>query len=164
MIGHHITEHARQKILKEIAIRAQKHVLDMTYNWCDLSRRPSTLIKLTLLTGASKYQSFRRSARTLIASSLDSGTPKLTRGRFFSRPRLSPRPGKPWKCSLSLSSVRRISLHWSIRCSRSVAHRPATSIRKASVGLGLPRPHHRYPAFPCLSAQRPFPLEMQALS
>ena len=33
MIGHHITEHARQKILKEIAIRAQKHVLDMTYNW-----------------------------------------------------------------------------------------------------------------------------------
>jgi len=33
MIGYHITEHARQKILKEIAIRAQKHVLDMTYNW-----------------------------------------------------------------------------------------------------------------------------------
>ncbi|CAI6305127.1 unnamed protein product [Periconia digitata] len=33
MIGHHVTEHARQKILKEIAIRAQKHVLDMTYNW-----------------------------------------------------------------------------------------------------------------------------------
>jgi len=33
MIGHHISEHARQKILKEIAIRAQKHVLDMTYNW-----------------------------------------------------------------------------------------------------------------------------------
>ncbi|KAF2871125.1 hypothetical protein BDV95DRAFT_595019 [Massariosphaeria phaeospora] len=33
MIGHHIGEHARQKILKEIAIRAQKHVLDMTYNW-----------------------------------------------------------------------------------------------------------------------------------
>ncbi|ORX96227.1 hypothetical protein BCR34DRAFT_184775 [Clohesyomyces aquaticus] len=31
MIGHHISEHARQKILKEIAIRAQKHVLDMTY-------------------------------------------------------------------------------------------------------------------------------------
>lgn len=33
MIGHHISELARQKILKEIAIRAQKHVLDMTYNW-----------------------------------------------------------------------------------------------------------------------------------
>ncbi|USP72813.1 hypothetical protein yc1106_00087 [Curvularia clavata] len=33
MIGHHISEHARQKILKEIAIRAQKQVLDMTYNW-----------------------------------------------------------------------------------------------------------------------------------
>ncbi|KAF2276445.1 uncharacterized protein EI97DRAFT_398223 [Westerdykella ornata] len=33
MIGYHISEHARQKILKEIAIRAQKHVLDMTYNW-----------------------------------------------------------------------------------------------------------------------------------
>lgn len=33
MTGHHITEHARQKILKEIAIRAQKQVLDMTYNW-----------------------------------------------------------------------------------------------------------------------------------
>jgi hypothetical protein len=33
MVGHHISEHARQKILKEIAIRAQKHVLDMTYNW-----------------------------------------------------------------------------------------------------------------------------------
>ncbi|KKY24882.1 hypothetical protein UCDDS831_g02222 [Diplodia seriata] len=32
MTGHHITEHARQKILKEIAIRAQKQVLDMTYN------------------------------------------------------------------------------------------------------------------------------------
>jgi hypothetical protein len=35
MIGYHISEHARQKILKEIAIRAQKHVLDMTYNWYD---------------------------------------------------------------------------------------------------------------------------------
>jgi hypothetical protein len=33
MIGYHVSEHARQKILKEIAIRAQKHVLDMTYNW-----------------------------------------------------------------------------------------------------------------------------------
>ncbi|KAH7134997.1 hypothetical protein B0J11DRAFT_575618 [Dendryphion nanum] len=33
MIGFHVSEHARQKILKEIAIRAQKHVLDMTYNW-----------------------------------------------------------------------------------------------------------------------------------
>ncbi|KAF2090679.1 hypothetical protein K490DRAFT_34895 [Saccharata proteae CBS 121410] len=40
MTGHHITEHARQKILKEIAIRAQKQVLDMTYNWCAL---PPTL-------------------------------------------------------------------------------------------------------------------------
>lgn len=40
MIGHHITEHARQKILKEIAIRAQKHVLDMTYNWYDVSFGP----------------------------------------------------------------------------------------------------------------------------
>lgn len=37
MIGHHISELARQKILKEIAIRAQKHVLDMTYNWYGLS-------------------------------------------------------------------------------------------------------------------------------
>ncbi|KAL5116621.1 hypothetical protein ACEQ8H_005499 [Pleosporales sp. CAS-2024a] len=37
MVGHHISEHARQKILKEIAIRAQKHVLDMTYNWYELS-------------------------------------------------------------------------------------------------------------------------------
>ena len=33
MIGHHVSEHARQKILKEIAVRAQKHVLDLTYNW-----------------------------------------------------------------------------------------------------------------------------------
>ncbi|KAF2844947.1 hypothetical protein T440DRAFT_298162 [Plenodomus tracheiphilus IPT5] len=33
MIGHHISELARQRILKEIAIRAQKLVLDMTYNW-----------------------------------------------------------------------------------------------------------------------------------
>lgn len=33
MIGHHISELARQRILKEIAIRAQKMVLDMTYNW-----------------------------------------------------------------------------------------------------------------------------------
>ncbi|KAF2841144.1 hypothetical protein M501DRAFT_1013957 [Patellaria atrata CBS 101060] len=33
MTGYHISEHARQKILKEIAIRAQKQVLDMTYNW-----------------------------------------------------------------------------------------------------------------------------------
>ncbi|KAG9199989.1 hypothetical protein G6514_007692 [Epicoccum nigrum] len=33
MIQHHISEHARQKILKEIAVRAQKHVLDLTYNW-----------------------------------------------------------------------------------------------------------------------------------
>jgi hypothetical protein len=45
MIGHHISEHARQKILKEIAIRAQKLVLDMTYNWYDtvfgLHQRPA---------------------------------------------------------------------------------------------------------------------------
>jgi hypothetical protein len=34
MIGHHITEHARQKILREIAVRAQKHVFNMTYQWC----------------------------------------------------------------------------------------------------------------------------------
>ncbi|KZF20265.1 hypothetical protein L228DRAFT_240804 [Xylona heveae TC161] len=33
MTGHHISEYARQRILKEIAIRAQKQVLDMTYNW-----------------------------------------------------------------------------------------------------------------------------------
>jgi len=33
MTGHHISDHARQKILQEIAIRAQKQVLDMTYNW-----------------------------------------------------------------------------------------------------------------------------------
>ncbi|KAI9690671.1 MAG: hypothetical protein M1820_009905 [Bogoriella megaspora] len=33
MIGYHITEHARQRILKEIAIRAQKLVLDVTYRW-----------------------------------------------------------------------------------------------------------------------------------
>lgn len=37
MIGYHISEHARQKILKEIAIRANKHVLDMTYNWYETS-------------------------------------------------------------------------------------------------------------------------------
>lgn len=37
MIGYHVSEHARQKILKEIAIRAQKHVLDMTYNWYEFS-------------------------------------------------------------------------------------------------------------------------------
>lgn len=37
MIQHHISEHARQKILKEIAVRAQKHVLDLTYNWYELS-------------------------------------------------------------------------------------------------------------------------------
>ncbi|KAF1928185.1 uncharacterized protein M421DRAFT_62973 [Didymella exigua CBS 183.55] len=36
MIEHHISEHARQKILKEIAVRAQKHVLDLTYNWYEL--------------------------------------------------------------------------------------------------------------------------------
>jgi hypothetical protein len=41
MIGHHISEHARQKILKEIAIRAQKHVLDMTYNWCGFCLSPA---------------------------------------------------------------------------------------------------------------------------
>lgn len=33
MTGHHITEHARQRILKELAIRAHKQVLDATYNW-----------------------------------------------------------------------------------------------------------------------------------
>ncbi|KAF7442773.1 hypothetical protein A1F94_012839 [Pyrenophora tritici-repentis] len=33
MIGHHISELARMKILKEVAVRAQKHVTDMTYNW-----------------------------------------------------------------------------------------------------------------------------------
>ncbi len=36
MIQHHISEHACQKILKEIAVRAQKHVLDLTYNWYGL--------------------------------------------------------------------------------------------------------------------------------
>ncbi|KAI9682455.1 MAG: hypothetical protein M1829_000247 [Trizodia sp. TS-e1964] len=33
MAGHHISEYARQKILKEIAVHAQNFVLDMTYNW-----------------------------------------------------------------------------------------------------------------------------------
>ncbi|KAI9838165.1 MAG: hypothetical protein M1837_002627 [Sclerophora amabilis] len=33
MTGHHIGEYARQKILKEVAFRAQKHVWDMTFNW-----------------------------------------------------------------------------------------------------------------------------------
>ncbi|EUC46967.1 hypothetical protein COCMIDRAFT_25027 [Bipolaris oryzae ATCC 44560] len=42
MIGHHISEHARQKILKEIAIRAQKQVLDMTYNWYDFLAKLSS--------------------------------------------------------------------------------------------------------------------------
>lgn len=45
MIGHHITEHARQKILKEIAIRAQKHVLDMTYNWYEIFFGPLYFIE-----------------------------------------------------------------------------------------------------------------------
>jgi len=31
MMNHHISENARQKILKEIAVRAQKLVLDLTY-------------------------------------------------------------------------------------------------------------------------------------
>ncbi|KAI9828358.1 MAG: hypothetical protein M1832_002786 [Thelocarpon impressellum] len=33
MTGHHISEYARQKILKEIASRASKHVWDMTISW-----------------------------------------------------------------------------------------------------------------------------------
>ena len=33
MNDYHISEHARQKILKEIAIKAQKMVLDVTYHW-----------------------------------------------------------------------------------------------------------------------------------
>lgn len=33
MTGHHISELARQKILKEIAIKAQKQVLDVMWNW-----------------------------------------------------------------------------------------------------------------------------------
>ncbi|KAF2651863.1 hypothetical protein K491DRAFT_75719 [Lophiostoma macrostomum CBS 122681] len=33
MIGHHISEHARQRILTQIATRAQKLVLDVTYHW-----------------------------------------------------------------------------------------------------------------------------------
>ncbi|KAI9722916.1 MAG: hypothetical protein M1812_001364 [Candelaria pacifica] len=33
MTSHHISEYARQKILKEIAIRAQKQVLDMNHHW-----------------------------------------------------------------------------------------------------------------------------------
>ncbi|KAI9685045.1 MAG: hypothetical protein M1822_005437 [Bathelium mastoideum] len=33
MMGYHITEHARQRILKEVAVRAQKLVLDVTYRW-----------------------------------------------------------------------------------------------------------------------------------
>ncbi|KAF2455719.1 hypothetical protein BDY21DRAFT_307227 [Lineolata rhizophorae] len=33
MTGYHISEHARQRILKEIALRAHKAVADMTYNW-----------------------------------------------------------------------------------------------------------------------------------
>ncbi|KAF2703436.1 hypothetical protein K504DRAFT_538867 [Pleomassaria siparia CBS 279.74] len=41
-------EHARQKILKEIAIRAQKHVLDMTYNWYDPSLIPNDFLTANL--------------------------------------------------------------------------------------------------------------------
>ncbi|KAF2095819.1 hypothetical protein NA57DRAFT_78597 [Rhizodiscina lignyota] len=33
MIGYYISESARKAILEPIAIKAQKHVLDMTYNW-----------------------------------------------------------------------------------------------------------------------------------
>lgn len=41
MIGHHISEHARIKILKEVAIRAQKYVVNMTYNWyCTMLEYP----------------------------------------------------------------------------------------------------------------------------
>lgn len=50
MIGHHITEHARQKILKEIAIRAQKHVLDMTYNWYEQTFGPIHLVLTNICT------------------------------------------------------------------------------------------------------------------
>ncbi|KAH0559914.1 hypothetical protein GP486_003570 [Trichoglossum hirsutum] len=33
MTGHHISEYARHKILKEVVSQASKHVLDLTYNW-----------------------------------------------------------------------------------------------------------------------------------
>jgi hypothetical protein len=33
MTGYHITENARLKILKEIGVRAQRTVLEYTWNW-----------------------------------------------------------------------------------------------------------------------------------
>ncbi|EDU44128.1 conserved hypothetical protein [Pyrenophora tritici-repentis Pt-1C-BFP] len=47
MIGHHISELARMKILKEVAVRAQKHVTDMTYNWYNSLHAGSDQIWLT---------------------------------------------------------------------------------------------------------------------
>jgi hypothetical protein len=164
MIGHHITEHARQKILKEIAIRAQKHVLDMTYNWYEYFSEYGYLLKLIYLAGASKYLSCRRSARTLRVFSLGSSTPKLTRSQSFSRPRLSLHRGKPLKCSLSLSSAPRISLLLSTPCFQSAGRRLVIWTRKASVERALLRPLHPYLDFLCLFAQLPHLPGTQALS
>lgn len=33
MAGYHITATARQRVLKEIAVRAQRHVWDVSFDW-----------------------------------------------------------------------------------------------------------------------------------
>ena len=33
MLGYHISETVRQKLFKEISVRASKQVLDLTANW-----------------------------------------------------------------------------------------------------------------------------------
>ena len=99
MIGHHISEHARQKILKEIAIRAQKQVLDMTYNWYESPANSYADNSLITCTGSSKYQFFRKSAPTLKTSWHGSNTPRCLPNPSCFRPRPLPRPGKLSKCS-----------------------------------------------------------------
>ena len=95
MIGYHISEHARQKILKEIAIRAQKHVLDMTYNVYVYSAF-CVPRWLTRSIADSRFQCFLRSKRTLRTFSDDSSPPsRILTSQFSSPQKQSPPHAKP---------------------------------------------------------------------
>lgn len=154
MIGYHISEHARQKILKEIAIRAQKHVLDMTYNLYGYSPPLSSprLNCLTVGSGKHRSPSFQRSGHISRTSWEDLSPRNLTlANQYCSLPKRSPPHAKPWKSSHSSSFAQRISSPWYIRSSPNEDHRPAISTRRCSSVTGSLLPHPPCPAFLCRS-------------
>lgn len=164
MIGYHISEHARQKILKEIAIRAQKHVLDMTYNWYYVFAH-FVVLSLIHVIGASSFLFSRRFELTLRTFCQDSNLPSLIiLSPFFSLQKPSLPHAKPWKCNLSLWFVRLISSLWSIHYFPSADHLLAISTKTSSSVLDLLRPLLPCRVCLCLSGRLLPRSAMQALS